>query len=240
MLLIRLLRCITTLLLFLIVAVPGKIFILSLGSLTTPLLLEWMVSPVWCSRELHILLTQSCLICSILVPLLAAYLMPGSYLVLFLFSSLVILTILPPITDQSLLNPSAANFLKRSSMASSSNISTPTISSLTGNLVSCPSYLPPMLDHCPPWMVWPPGRTQKYCYGLLWSVESFWTCAASFPSSQTSCCRCCRSTTFLVQVLPFLQNPVGCYPWCWFQSSPCPFWCPPRLCPGAPPLPYLC
>ena len=37
-----------------------------------------MVSPVWCLRELHILLAQSCLIFSILVSLLAAYLMPGS------------------------------------------------------------------------------------------------------------------------------------------------------------------
>ena len=52
--LIRLLHCITTPLLFLIAAVPVKIFILSLGSLTTPLLLEWMVSPVWCSRELPV------------------------------------------------------------------------------------------------------------------------------------------------------------------------------------------
>ena len=123
-----------------------KIFILSLR-LTTPLLLEWMVSPVLCSRELRILLAQSCLIFSILVSLLAAYLMPVSYLELFLFSNPVILT-LPPITDPSLFNPSAANFFKRSSMASSSNmcnISTPTISSLTDNLVYCPSHLPPVL-----------------------------------------------------------------------------------------------
>ena len=145
--LIRLLRCITTPLLFLITAVPVKIFILSLGRLTTPLLLEWMVSPVLCSRELRILLAQSCLMFSILVSPLAAYLMPVSYLELFLFSNPVILT-LPPITDPSLFNPSAANFFKRSSMASSSNmcnISTPTISSLTDNLVSCPSHLPPVL-----------------------------------------------------------------------------------------------
>ena len=91
--LIRLFHCITTLLLFLIAAVPVKVFILSLGSLTTPLVLEWMVSPVWCSRELRILLAQSCLIFSILVSLLVAYLMPGSYLEFFLFSSLVILTL---------------------------------------------------------------------------------------------------------------------------------------------------
>ena len=93
---------------------------------------------------MRILLAQSCLIFSILVSLLAAYLVPGSYLELFLFSNPVILT-LPPITDPSLFNPSAANFLKRSSMAPSSNISTPTISSLTDNFVSYPSHLPPVL-----------------------------------------------------------------------------------------------
>ena len=96
------------------------------------------------TRELRVLLAQSCLIFSILVSLLAAYLMPGSYLELFLFSSLANLT-LPPLTDPSLFNPYAANFLKRKYMALSSNISTPTISSLTDNLDSCPIHLPPML-----------------------------------------------------------------------------------------------
>ena len=53
---------------------------------------------------------------------LSLYLMPGSYLEFFLFLSLVILT-LPPIIHPSLFNPSVENLLKRSSMALSSNIS---------------------------------------------------------------------------------------------------------------------
>ena len=71
--------------------------------------------------------------------------MPGSYLELFLFSSLATPT-LPPITDPSLFNLSAASFLKRSFVALSSNISISTISSdrQTDSLVSCPTHLPPM------------------------------------------------------------------------------------------------
>ena len=205
MLLIRLLRCITTPLLFLIAAVPVKIFILSLGNLTTPLLLEWMVSPAWWSRELRILLAQSCLIFSILVSLLTVYLMPGSYLELFLFSSLVILTLLP-IKDPSLFNPSAANFLKRLSYPwlrpPTSQLQQYPL--LTDNLVSCQSHLPPML-----WPLPSMNRmaTWKDAKVLPWPsliCQRILTVCRIVPSSQTSCCRCCRSTTFLVQVLPFL------------------------------------
>ena len=160
MLLKLLLRCIITFLLILIAAVPVRIFIPSLGSLTTPLLLEWMVSPVWCSRELPIL-------SDIFNLSLSTCRIPDAWK---LFRVVPVFKSGDHQTASNYrlisLQPSAANFLKRSSMALSSNTSTPTISSPTDKLNSCPSHLPPMLWPLPSMNGMPPGRTQKYCHAF--------------------------------------------------------------------------